>query len=97
VAFFIRPEHVRLIRKDRPAPDAAHHMNVLSGSLVGELDQGTTWTLLFRLDAPGPPEQGTYDLEIELPKLVYEMLDVARDRRWQVSMHRGALQVLPAG
>jgi hypothetical protein len=25
------------------------------------------------------------------------MLDVARNRRWQVSMHRGALQVLPAG
>ena len=46
---------------------------------------------------PGAPEQGAYDLEIEVPKLVYEMLDVARDRRWQVSMHRGALQVLPAG
>jgi molybdate transport system ATP-binding protein len=96
IAFFVRPEHVRLIRKDRPAPDTGHHTNVLTGTVVGELDQGTTWTLLFRLDGPGLPDQGAYDLEIELPRLVYEMLDVARDRRWQVSMHRGALQVLPA-
>jgi len=95
VAFCVRPEYVRLIRKDRTGPDPAHHMNLLSGTIVGELDQGTVWTLLFRLDAPGAPSQGTYDLEIEIPKLVYEMLDVARDRHWRVSVHRGALQVLP--
>ncbi len=95
VAFFVRPEYVRLIRKDRAGPDPAHHMNLLEGRIVGEVDEGTSWTLLFRLDAPGAPSQGTYDLEIELPKLVYEILDVARDRVWQVSMHRGALQVLP--
>ena len=95
VAFAIRPEYVRLVRKDRPAPDAAHHANLLAGQVVGELDQGTAWTLLFRLDAPGPPSQGEYDLEIEVPKLVYEMLEIGRDRHWAVSMHRGALQVLP--
>jgi ABC-type Fe3+/spermidine/putrescine transport system ATPase subunit len=94
IAFFIRPEYVRLIRKDRPGPDPAHHMNVLSGTIVGELDQGTSWTLLFRLDAPGATSQGGYDLEIEVPKLVSEMLDVRRERHWTVSMHRGALQVL---
>jgi ABC-type sulfate/molybdate transport systems ATPase subunit len=95
VAFFVRPEHVRLVRKDRPGPDPAHRMNLLSGMVVGELHQGTSWTLLFRVDGPGEPSQGAYDLEIEVPTLVYEMLDVARDRRWAVSMHRGALQVLP--
>jgi molybdate transport system ATP-binding protein len=95
VAFFVRAEHVRLIRKDRSDPDPVHRMNVLPGTVVGELDQGTTWTLLFRLDGAGAPSQGAYDLEIEIPKLVYEMLAVARDRRWAVSMHRGALQVLP--
>ncbi len=95
VAFFVRPESVRLIRKDRSGPDPAHHMNLLTGTVVGELDQGTTWTLLFRLDAPGEPSQDTYDLEIEIPRLVYEILAVARDRQWAVSMHRGALQVLP--
>ncbi len=96
VAFFVRPEYIRLIRKDRAGPDPAHHMNLLAGTIVGEVDQGTAWTLLFRLDAPGEPSQGTYDLEVEVPKLVYEILDVARDRRWSVSMHRGALQVLSA-
>jgi molybdate transport system ATP-binding protein len=96
VAFFVHPAHVRLIRKDRPGPAPGPGLNVLRGTVVGELDQGLAWTLLFRLDAPGPPSQGTYDLEIEVPKLVYEMLEVERDRAWTVSMHRGALQVLPA-
>ncbi len=97
VAFFVRPEYVRLIRKDRPGPDPVHHMNLLHGTIVGEIDQGTAWSLLFRLDGSGEPSQGSYDLEIEIPKLVYEILEVGRDRRWSVSMHRGALQVLPSG
>ena len=94
--FFIRPEYVRLIRKDRPGPDARHHMNLMDGEIVGEADQGTTWTLFFRLSTPGAPSQETYDLEIEVPKLVYEILEMARDRRWQISIHRGSIQVLPS-
>ena len=94
VAFVVRPEHVRLIRKDRIGPDPAHHMNLLRGTIVESIDHGTSWTLLFRVAAPGPPSQGTYDLEIEVPYLVHEILDLGRDREWQVSMHRGALQVL---
>ena len=93
--FFVRPEYVRLIRKDRPGLDPGRHMNVMEGEIVGELDQGTTWLLFFRLDTPGAPARGEWDLEIEVPKLVYEILDVGRDRRWQISLHRGALQVLP--
>ncbi len=96
LAFFVRPEYVRLIRKDRPGPDPGHHMNLMAGEVVGEVDQGTTWTLFFRLEAPGEPDQGTYDLEIEVPKLVYEVLEIARDRGWQVSIHRGSIHVLPA-
>ena len=95
IAFFIRPEYVRLIKKDRPGPDPGHHMNLMDGQVVREVDQGTMWNLLFRLDAAGEPSQGEYDLEIELPKLVYEILEVHRDRRWQISMHRGSIQVLP--
>jgi molybdate transport system ATP-binding protein len=96
LAFYIRPEYVRLIRKDRAAPDAAHHTNIMTGSIVREADEGTAWTLYFRLDAPGAPAQGDYDLEIEIPKLVYEILDIAGDRRWEISIHRGSIQVLPA-
>lgn len=96
LAFFIRPEYVRLIRKDRGSPDPGHHMNLMQGRLVGEADFGTTWTLYVRLDAPGAPAQGEYDLEIEVPRLVYEILDLARDRQWQLSIHRGSIHVLPS-
>ena len=94
--FFVRPEYVRLIRKDRAGPDPVRHMNVMDGEVVRELDQGTTWLLFFKLEAPGAPDQGTHDLEIEVPKLVYEILELARDRHWQISLHRGSIQVLPA-
>ena len=94
VTFMVRPEHVRLIRKDRAGLDPTHHMNLLRGAVVESIDHGTSWTLLFRLATAGPASQGAYDLEIEVPHLVYEILDIARDREWEVSMHRGALQVL---
>jgi molybdate transport system ATP-binding protein len=95
IAFFIRPEYVRLIRKDRGSPDPQHHMNLMSGRIVEETDFGTTWALRLRLDTPGSPAQGAYDLEVEVPRLVYEILEIARDRRWQLSIHRGSIQVLP--
>ena len=96
LAFFIRPEYVRLIRKDRGSPDSGHHMNLMEGRVVGEADFGTTWTLYVRLDAPGPPAQGDYDLEIEVPRLVYEILEIERDRHWRFSIHRGSIHVLPS-
>jgi hypothetical protein len=48
----------------------------------------------MRLDAPGPPAQGDYDLEIEVPRFVYELLHIDRDRHWQFSIHRGSIHVL---
>ncbi len=96
LAFFIRPEYVRLLRKDRGGVDGAHHMNFMSGTVVREVDLGTSWTLFLRLDEPGPPAQGDYDLELEVPRLVYEILEIERDRHWQFSLHRGAIHVLPS-
>jgi molybdate transport system ATP-binding protein len=96
LAFFIRPEYVRLIRKDRVALDARHHMNLMRGRVVAEADQGTTWSLRIRLDEPGPPAQGEYDLEVEVPSLVYEILEIAGDRQWEFSIHRGSIHVLPS-
>jgi molybdate transport system ATP-binding protein len=95
IAFFIRPEYVRLIRKDRGAADPSHHMNLMQGEVVGEEDFGTTWSLRIRLTAPGAPAQGDYDLEVEVPHLVYEILEIERDRRWEFSIHRGSIHVLP--
>jgi molybdate transport system ATP-binding protein len=96
LAFYIRPEYVRLLRKDRTRVDGAHHMNLMSGTVVREVDLGTSWTLFLRLDEPGTPAQGDYDLELEVPRLVYEILEIERDRHWQFSLHRGAIHVLPS-
>jgi molybdate transport system ATP-binding protein len=96
LAFFIRPEYVRLIRKDRVVADPGHHMNLMRGAVVGDEDFGTTWTLRMRLDEPGPPAQGDWDLEVEVPHLVYEILEIERDRHWEFSIHRGSIHVLPA-
>jgi len=96
LAFFIRPEYVRLIRKDRGPADPRHHMNLMTGTIVGDEDFGTTWTLRIRLDEPGAPAQGDHDLEVEVPHLVYEILEIARDRAWRFSIHRGSIHVLPA-
>jgi hypothetical protein len=68
----------------------------MSGVVVAEEDFGTTWSLRFRLDAPGAPAQGDYDIEVEVPHLVYEILEIDRDRHWEFSIHRGSLHVLPA-
>ena len=95
LAFFIRPEYVRLIRKDRSPADPGHHMNVMRGTVVDEADFGTTWTLRIRLDEPGAPAQGAWDLEVEVPHLVYEILGIDRDRVWEFSIHRGSIHVLP--
>ena len=95
LAFFIRPEYVRLIRKDRGPADPAHHMNVMRGTVVDEADFGTTWLLRIRLDEPGAPAQGAWDLEVEVPHLVYEILEIDRDRVWEFSIHRGSIHVLP--
>jgi molybdate transport system ATP-binding protein len=95
IAFFIRPEYVRLIRKDRGTPDP-HHMNLMRGTVVRQTDLGTVWTLRIRLDEPGPPAQGDYDLEVEVPRLVHELLEIDRDHHWPFSIHRGSIHVLPA-
>jgi hypothetical protein len=94
-AFFVRPEDPRLIRKDGPPPDPAHHANILSGSVIREVDFGSTWTLQVRLDKPGVPSQGDYDLEIEIPRFVHEILRISEHRHWQFSIHRGSIHLLP--
>jgi len=96
VTFFIRPEDPRLLRKDGPFPSPEHHPNILSGTIVRDDDFGTTRTLLVRVDAPGPPAQGDYDLEIEVPRFVHQLLGIDHDRRWEISVHASSINLLPA-
>ncbi|HEY3384164.1 MAG TPA: ABC transporter ATP-binding protein [Vicinamibacterales bacterium] len=95
VTFFIRPEDPRLLRKDGPPPSTEHHHNVLSGVVVDDEDFGATRRLLIRLDEPGEPAQGGYDLEIEVPRFVFQLLGIERDRHWEFSIHRSSIHLLP--
>ena len=96
LAFFVRAEDPRLLRKDGPPPDPDHHTNILAGRVVREVDLGVTRLLMLRLEEPGPPAQGEYDLEIEVPRFVYEVLRLDHHRDWQFSIHRASICVLPS-
>ncbi len=95
VAFFIRPEDLRLIRKDGPPPDPAHHTNILTATVLRDADFGVTRTVFLAIDVPGEPAQQDYDLEIDVPRFVYDLLHLDTDRHWQFSIHRGSIHVLP--
>jgi len=95
VAFFVRPEHVRLMRKDRPGPDVVRRTNLIHGDIVGEVDMGPTVALQFRAEGEGPVPARGYDLEIEVSRLVHEKLCVHYDRAWTVSVQPSAIQLLP--
>jgi molybdate transport system ATP-binding protein len=95
LAFCIRAEDPRLLRKDGRPPDAEHHTNILAGHVVREVDLGVTLLLMLRLDEPGPAAQGDYDLEVEVPRFVYDVLHIEHQRVWQFSIHRRAICVLP--
>jgi len=95
IAFFIRPEDLRLIRKDGSPPDPAHHTNILTATVLRDADFGVTRTVFLGIDQPGEPAQQDYDLEIDVPRFVYDLLHLDTDRHWQFSIHRGSIHVLP--
>ena len=69
-------------------------------TIFGEPDVERLWELVaycIRLDEPGTPAQGAWDLEVEVPHLVYEILEIDRERVWEFSIHRGSIHVLPGG
>lgn len=95
VRFFIRPEHVRLMRKDRYGAPEARKTNLVRGSLVGEVDMGAIYALQFIVEGEGDPPARGYDLEIAVPKLVHEKLCLHYDRHWTVSVQPSAVELLP--
>jgi ABC-type sulfate/molybdate transport systems ATPase subunit len=97
VAFFIRPEHVQLMRKDRFGAEGERRTNRIAGIIVDEVDMGATVSLRFLADAKSEPPARGYDLEIEVSRLVHEKLCVHYDRRWEVTIQPGAIQLFPNG
>jgi molybdate transport system ATP-binding protein len=95
VRFFIRPEHVRLMRKDRMGLPERRLTNLVRGNLVGEVDMGAVFALQFTVEGEGDPPARGYDLEIAVPKLVHEKLCLHYDRQWTVSVQPSAVELLP--
>ena len=91
VGFFVHPEHVRLMRKDRHEHAGARRVNRVDGRIVGETDLGASVALHFRAEGSGEPPARGYDLEIELSRLVHEKLCVHYDRQWTVTVQPSAV------
>ena len=93
--FFVRPEHIRLVRKDRSGPATARQTNLVTGAVVGEVDLGAMYALRFLLDGSGAVPACGFDLEIEVSKLVHEKLCLHYDRAWTISIQPSAVELLP--
>jgi molybdate transport system ATP-binding protein len=87
----IRPEHVLLVRSSK-APHVGPRSNVFEGEIVREVAYGTHLTLYFRLDRR--IRDGEYDLEIDVPAHPYEVMEVAQQRRWSISLKRSAIHLI---
>ncbi len=92
VTVCIRPERVMLLRPEHAGKSSDE--NALPGEIVREMNDGMMTTLFFRArDLRLAPDQ-EYDLQIELPVYIYERLDLARQRKWTVSLRKNAIHLI---
>jgi ABC-type Fe3+/spermidine/putrescine transport system ATPase subunit len=94
VGVCIRPEHVLLVRKAKE-PHHGPRSNVVPGRIVREVAQGAYQTLYVRLDQR--VRDGDVDLEVDVPAHPYEVMGVAGEPDWELSLKRSALHLVPAG
>lgn len=93
VTVCIRPERVMLLRPEHAGKSSDE--NALNGEIVREMNDGMMATLLFRASGSRLVPDQDYDLQIELPVYIYERLDLARQRRWTVSLRKNAIHLIP--
>ncbi|MBI4674476.1 MAG: ABC transporter ATP-binding protein [Chloroflexi bacterium] len=90
VQMCVRPERVLLVR-----PDAVGaRVNLIQGELVHEESDGNTIMLRFRADGARLQPTREFDLCIDMPLYVYERLNLARERRWRVSLKPNAIHLV---
>ncbi|MCL4394227.1 MAG: ABC transporter ATP-binding protein [Chloroflexi bacterium] len=88
----LRPERVMLLRPERGAESSDE--NALRGTIVRESNDGMMATLFFRSEQERLAEDQDYDLQIELPVYIYERLELARRREWNVSLRKNAIHLI---
>ncbi|MEO8449861.1 MAG: ABC transporter ATP-binding protein [Gemmatimonadota bacterium] len=91
VTFFVRPEHIRFVPKDRP-PRRDGRMNRLRASIVDRADLGASYSL--RLAVEGPDRATAELLEVDVPRLVYQLLGLNRDPHWEIAIQPSAIQLV---
>jgi molybdate transport system ATP-binding protein len=92
VTVCIRPERVMLLRPEQMGKSSDE--NALHGEIVREMNDGMIATLFFRAIDTRLVRDQDYDLQIELPVYIYERLDLARQRKWAVSLRKNAIHVV---
>ncbi|GIW12832.1 MAG: ABC transporter [Tepidiforma sp.] len=83
VDLVIRPERV-VLRRGEP-----QELNVLPAVVVREFDYGTSRTLFFAPEGPGPA------LSVEVASRPYEVLGIATRKRWLLELPPGDLHAMP--
>jgi molybdate transport system ATP-binding protein len=87
----LRPERVMLIRPERVGQSSSE--NALHGEIVREMNEGMNVTLYFRADGARLMAEQDYDIQIELPMYIFDRLNLARERRWTVSLRKNAMHL----
>ncbi|MGH2365389.1 MAG: ABC transporter ATP-binding protein [Chloroflexota bacterium] len=85
----IRPEDIRVIRKDRGRQDLGRGA-LLAGTIERERQLGLTARLHVRIGF-GPAT----NLVVDLPRQAYRSLGVATDKSWQLFIPDSAIHIIP--
>jgi len=88
----VRAERVILERRDRPPRRLENRLAV---SIVSEAAHGATHTLYLRVD--GVVTGRPHDLEVDIPSHPYDVMGVARERAWHVSLPAEAVHLIHDG
>lgn len=89
VSFGIRPENVMLVRPERQLP---HNLgdNIIEGTIVEEMARGTTYLLWVEVACP---DGSHIKLQIDLPRHVYNRLELASRRQQRLSLKKNNIHL----
>jgi molybdate transport system ATP-binding protein len=90
-AFSIRPEHVILLRRDRPHAESRD--TVLDVEIEDEVATGNSHRLYLRVHRDGAPTGCV--IEADVPAHPYEVMGVATTRQWRVALSLEHAVVIP--
>jgi molybdate transport system ATP-binding protein len=94
IAFYIRPEDVKLLYPDRPIASAVQHNRFL-GRVVRATPAGTWVTVRLGISSQRPTEDDNASLESRLPMRAYHDLELEVGASVAFSLRRDGVMLLP--